>query len=82
MVLVMIGIYGYANYIEHNYTREDCRVVYINEEGVATIEDKQGWLWKSDRPDLKVGDIVDLKMYDPYLTSKVSDDIIKKIIIK
>lgn len=68
-----------VNHFEHNYTRETCEVVKIN-NGIATIEDKCGYHWKYADSNLKVGDIVDLKMNDNCTVSNIEDDVITKIV--
>jgi hypothetical protein len=81
LAVLMVGMFYGANYYEHNYTREDCKVISV-EDGVATIEDQQGWLWEAADDSLSVGDKVDLKMFDPCNSSRLSDDEITKIIKK
>ena len=69
------------SYYEHNYTREECKVIQIN-DGWATIEDKCGFVWDYDCDGLKIGDIVDLKMEDNFSSAYIGDDVIKEIVKK
>lgn len=70
-----------ASYYEHNYTRENCQVIQVN-NGIATIEDVCGFCWDVESDVLKSGDIVDLKMNDNCTNSYIYDDIIKEVVKK
>lgn len=73
---VLLGVPGY---IEHNYKREDCKVVWIT-DGKVTVQDKAGLRWRfDDDGTYDVGDVVTLKMHTNY-TSPVGDDTIKEVI--
>ena len=67
-------------YVNHNYTRTNCVVLQVV-DGVATIGDYHGNVWDVLDSDLKVGQMVHLKMHDNYTVDK-EDDIIKKVIKK
>lgn len=80
VLVLVLGFYG-ASYFEHNYTRDECKVVDII-DGYARIEDKVGHYWDCDDEGLEIGDYVDLKMFDNYSSAYIGDDIVKKVIIK
>lgn len=81
-IVICLGILFGTSYLENIYTRENCKITQIN-DGIATIEDKCGFVWDYDieMEEIKVGDIVDLKMHTNYTISNFTDDIIKKIIL-
>ena len=68
-----------ASYCEHNYTRGECRVVRVS-NGLASIEDKAGFIWDYEDGNLNVGDIVDLKMHDNLSGGYIDDDVIREIV--
>lgn len=80
IVVLCIGAFCGASYIEHHYTRENCTVVSAA-DGYITVEDLQGHLWQY-LADMPIGSIVDLKMQDNLTPSDITDDIIKKVILR
>ena len=77
--LTIIGMLMGGSYIDNHYTRKECVVTQVN-DGYATIVDQKGWAWDYDRKDLKVGDIVDLKMHNNNTDTIIADDIIVKVV--
>lgn len=69
------------SYYEHNYTREDCKVVAV-EDDVITFEDGCGLEWSAYAEGLQIGDKVSLKMNDNNTNSCVTDDKITDIIVE
>ena len=69
-----------ANYIEHNYIRENCIVIEAHNNNIK-VKDKSGFIWSFNGEGFFIGDIVDLKMYDNTTTTHF-DDIIKDVIKK
>lgn len=80
IVLVISGLFA-VGYYEHNYTREDCKVVAV-EGDVVTFEDKCGLEWSACADSLQVGDKVNLKMNDNNTNGCVTDDKVTDVIIK
>lgn len=77
--LVFAVILGIPGYIEHNYKREGCEVVWID-DGKVTVQDKAGLRWRfDDDGTYQEGDVVTLKMHTNF-TSPVGDDTIKEVI--
>ena len=82
LVLVLfIGAFYGISYYQHNYTRENCKVVQ-SYNGIATIEDCTGNYWEYEDNNLQVGDCVDLKMFDNLSDTNIEDDIITKVVVK
>jgi hypothetical protein len=83
IIIICLSILFGTSYLENIYTRENCKITQIN-DGIATIEDKCGFIWDYDIEieEIKVGDVVNLKMHTNYTISNFSDDTIKKIILK
>ena len=84
LIAVVVGMFCAVGYYEHNYTREDCEVVRV-ENGIATFEDQCGyrWNWEIEENEyFEVGDFVDLKMFDNGSTSYIQDDEITKVVFK
>ena len=80
IAIIAIGAFMALGYWEHHYTRNDCMVVSAA-DGYITIEDLQGHLWQCSA-DIPINSIVDLKMQDNLTPSDITDDIIKKIILR
>ena len=80
LVAVVSALSG-ANYVEHHYTREDCKVVQ-SADGYVTIVDKTGNYWDIKDSERNIGDIVDLKMYDNNTIDNIEDDEIVKVLHK
>lgn len=71
--------FAYVSYTEHNYTRNDCKIVDIY-NGLITIEDSIGYQWNVlDNGEFSIGDKVSVKMNDNGTTNIIADDIIIKI---
>lgn len=83
LAIGIILVFAITCYIEHNYTRDNCKVMNIN-DNIITVEDVCGLAWKCEtaNTELQVGDIVTLKMHDNNTGNYVYDDIVKDIIIK
>ena len=84
VAVLLIGMFLFVGYYEHNYTRKDCEIVKV-ENGIVTFEDACGfrWQWEIEENEyFEVGDKVDLKMHDNCTNSIVYDDVITKIIFK
>lgn len=77
--IAVCGIFAYASYTEHNYTRKDCQIMEIS-NGLITIEDSVGYEWNMlDNGEFAVGDKVSVKMNDNGTPNIIADDIILKI---
>lgn len=81
IAVLLTGLIFGASYYEHNYTRENCKVTQAN-DGWATITDNCGMAWDYENRNLRVGDIVDLKMHDSNTSSYIKDDVIRKVVLK
>ena len=77
--ILTVGILCGFNHFEHNYTRENCEVVEVNDE-VVTVKDYGGLLWEFKGNGFKVGDIVDIEMFDSNTSAYVYDDVIKNVV--
>lgn len=66
---------GIAGNIETHYTRKDCIVTEITEDYVVAA-DAFGyeWSWYIDGTDLKIGDTVDLKIFNGCTDNRFDDD--------
>ena len=75
IAIIFVAIPGFVGYMENHYNRENCTIIEINEE-YAVAEDKAGytWSWYIDGTDMKVGDVVTLKMHTAYTDGTISDD--------
>lgn len=78
-ILIMIVFCGVCHF-EHNYTREDCEVIQKC-DGIITVVDQCGFTWDYYGSDAKVGQRVDLKMYDNLTSAYIFDDEIMDIVI-
>lgn len=74
-VFAVIVTLGCGHHLEHHYTREQCEVLEVNEE-LVTVRDRAGYEWDfySEKNDLRVGEVVDLKMYTNLTHEDVFDD--------
>lgn len=76
---LIISMFGGASYYEHNYARENCKVIQsIN--NTVRVEDQCGFIWDVVADGLKAGDIVTLKMDDNNTSSYIFDDIITDVV--
>ena len=69
----MPSIIGYS---ETHYTRKDCVVVSVTDD-VVVAKDSSDRLWSfytTEDSELKVNDIIDLKMYNNHTDSIIDDD--------
>lgn len=74
MLIVMVIA---TSYMQNFYTLKDCTVYQIN-DGYASVEDFCGWAYDFKANDLKVGDVVELKMHNNYTERYINDDIVKE----
>ena len=79
--ILMAGVLFSLNYLEHNYTRENCEVIEVNDE-IITVEDNGGLKWAFKGNGFKVGDFVDLEMFDSNTTAYVYDDVVKNAVAR
>lgn len=75
VMVVFIGVFAMCNHIEHHYTREQCEVVAVDGT-LVEVEDRAGYTWKfyTDKEDLRVGEVVDVKMYTNLTHDDIYDD--------
>lgn len=74
-VALFIIVPGIGGYIDTHYTKEDCTIVEVAEDyAVAVDAHGEEWSWSIDGTDLKVGDTVDLKMYNSHTEYNIYDD--------
>lgn len=78
MITIILSVVMCISYIEHNYTRPNCEVTQIC-DGIVTVIDETGETWDFMAKGYKVGDYVDLKMYDNYTSAYIGDDIVKGV---
>lgn len=81
ITVLLVSAFSGASYYEHNYTRKDCEVIQVN-DGCVSAKDKCGYVWEFKGNEFKVGDKVDLKMYDSLTSSCVTDDVVKGVVCK
>lgn len=80
-VIVIVLLFFCAGNIQHYYTRKNCEVVgSLN--GIAYIKDMYGHTWKAKVSHLKIGDKVDLRMFNGCTDLDYTDDKIVKIKLK
>ena len=74
-VFLFIVLPGIGGYIDSHYTRKDCEIVEITDDYAVAV-DKYGdkWSWSIEETDLKVGDLVNLKMYNKHTEYNIYDD--------
>lgn len=82
-LLLVAGFVG-ANWYENHYTRENCEVYKVTDEGIL-VEDKCDFTWFIDNETLdykqyNIGDVVDMKLHTNYTISDIEDDIPLKIV--
>lgn len=78
IIIMFVILPGIAGYIQTNYERKDCIVTYVANNEVA-VEDKSGYIWSfytDEHSDLKINDIVTLKMHTNFTDSTIKDDYI------
>lgn len=76
IIMIMIICLATIGHTMNYYTRYDC-VVYSVEDGIITVEDNSGRLWKflaEDNHNYKQFDNVDLKMYNNGTEDNTQDD--------
>ena len=84
IVIVLFGMFASACYVDHNYTRKNCSVVYVTDE-IVRVKDNCGNLWDweiEEEESFSLNDTVTLKMNDNCTSNYIEDDIVTKIIKK
>lgn len=76
IIIIFVILPGMAGHIQTNYERKECVVTcIINDE--ITVEDKNGYIWSfytDNYNDLKINDIVTLKMHTNFTDNTIEDD--------
>lgn len=72
MLTLLVVVPTLASYFDTHYTRE-AEVIEVFGDAVAAI-DKQGNVWEFEADNLKVGQMVTLKMYTNGTDHKITDD--------
>lgn len=74
-VFFFIIVPGIGGYIDTHYTKENCEIVEITKDYAVAV-DAYGdeWSWYIEETDLKVGDVVNLKMYNSHTEYDIYDD--------
>ena len=78
MTIAIITVVLGGGYHEHNYIRPNCEVTQVC-DGIVSAIDETGEVWDFKASGYKVGDIIDLKMYDNNTSAYIYDDIVKGI---
>lgn len=81
-VIILVGVFCGASYLDNHYTRKNCEVVNV-ENGIVTFEDSMGhyWEWEIEENEyFEIGDFVDLKMHTNNSNACIYDDEILKIV--
>lgn len=78
-VVLIVGLFCVAGYVECNYTRQDCVVVEATETG-AIFVDKCGFTWYVECEGYQVGDVADLKMYNNHTDNCITDDEVRDLV--
>lgn len=75
VLFLFIIMPGIAGYIETHYTKKDCTIVEIT-ENYAVAVDAYGdeWAWAIEGTELKIGDKVNLKIYNGHTDFNMYDD--------
>lgn len=76
VVLAVIIIAGIIGRMETHYRKTG--VITSNECGIVTIEDFDGNMWEIESDTLRVGDVVEMTLFDVG-TADVEDDIVQEI---
>lgn len=76
-VLAVVAGFGYVGHAEHNYTREGCEVVAIEGNEVVVL-DEAGHEWLFVGEGYKLGEMVELEMFDN-CTGNIYDDEITEV---
>lgn len=74
-IFLFIIFPGIGGYLDSHYIKEDCKIIEIADDFIVA-EDKYGdtWSWSTEKTDFKVGDLVDLKMYNKHTHYNIYDD--------
>lgn len=72
---MLFGGAGIGGYIEHNYTRKNCEVVWVG-DGIVRVEDRCGYVWEFEGSGYDVGVHVDVKMHTNFTHGTIFDDYI------
>ena len=81
MVVMFVILPGIAGHIETNYERKNCEVIYIADNEI-TVKDSGDRTWSfyvDDNSELKLHDIVTLKMHTNFTDDTIDDDIVKGV---
>ena len=75
MLLLFVIVPSIAGHIQTNYTRKDCIVTYVANDEIA-VKDKSGHIWSfyADNSNLKVNDIITIKMHTNFTDNIIDDD--------
>lgn len=76
-VLAVVAGFGYVGHMEHSYTRKGCEVVAIEGDEVVVL-DEAGHEWSFIGEGYKLGEVVELEMFDN-CTSNIYDDEITEV---
>ena len=87
-ILAMVMVLGGFLYFEHNYTLKDCRVIDKNDSIIALMDaDEQVWVWEAFEGheidfynSVELGDELDIKIFDNFTSSHLSDDVVKELV--
>ena len=80
VIFITVIVMG-AIHLNSHYTRKNCSVIAVTNNS-AIIQDRVGHLWEFKTANLKISDVVDLKMYDNKTAKDIKDDIIIEVIKK
>lgn len=76
IILLVIAGFGLVGHAQSHYTRKDCKIVEVDCCEV-TVADGCGFTWtffSQTSNDYKVGDTVNIEMFDNYTSGYVFDD--------
>lgn len=75
-VLAVVAGFGYVGHMEHSYVREGCEVVAIEGNEVVVL-DNAGHEWSFVGEGYKLGEVVELEMFDNCTNSIYDDEVIE-----
>ena len=81
-VIVLVGVFCGASYLDSHYTRKNCEVMNV-ENGIVTFMDstEHYWEWEIEENEyFEIGDFVNLKMHTNNSKSYIYDDEILEIV--
>lgn len=77
LIIIVLAVGGWSD-VHYSTTA----AVYEQNEKTTTMVDAAGYLWEvTDRPDLKIGDIVTISFYNNCTDYTREDDVITKITV-